>query len=97
MMAEQVDVTITVHGADLEFLVEGRWEAADPSVGEPAGLADMVLLWPDEAVVEDAMLEIIGPDAVEHAFNTASEKVAESGPGAPDPDYLRDRQKDCAA
>ena len=96
-MPEQVDVSITVHGADLDFVVEGRWESADPSVGERAGLADMVLLWPDEQPVEDAMLKIIGADAVEHAFNTASEKIGDSGPSGPDPDYLRDRQQDCAA
>ena len=95
-MAEQVDVTISVHGADLDFVVEGRWEAADPSVGERAGLADMVLLWPDEAPVEDAMLEIIGAAAVEHAFDTASEKAAEDGPPGPDPDYLRDMREEAA-
>lgn len=92
------DVTVTVHQTEIELIVTGTPVRNDPSVGEPHGwsLEDAVLLWQDETPVQDAVLEVIGEKAVEHAFNTASEKIADEGPGGPDPDYLRDMREEAA-
>ncbi len=92
------DVTVTVHDTEIELIVAGTPIRNDTSVGEPAGwsLEDAVLCWADETPVEDAVLPVIGDEAVEAAITSANERLADEGPGAPDPDYLRDMRADAA-
>lgn len=92
------DVTVTVHDTEIELIVTGRSIRNDTSVGEPHGwsLEDAVLLWQDEVPVEDAVLEVIGKEAVEAAITHANERLLDEGPGGPDPDYLRDMRNEAA-
>ncbi len=90
-MSQSYDVTVTVHEAEIELIVMGEWVGPDESVGVMSGgLEDMVLCWQDEQPVEDEVLKIIGDEAVERAFETASVKAGEEGPPEPDPDYRRE-------
>ena len=93
----QTDVTVMVHDTEIEMVVCGEWEGADPSVGiMSAGIVGQMLLWQDEKPVEDEVLKIIGEKEVDRVFDEASVKAGEEGPPGPDPDELRDRLNDPA-
>ena len=89
-----IDVTACIHDSEIPLYVTGRWDAGDPSVGEPAGLADPVLCWLDETPLPTELILLIGPEQCQRIIDGAQDKAREQGPWKPDPDYLRDMRAD---
>ena len=82
------DVTVEVHGAEIDMMVTGTPVRGDTSVGEPSGwhMDDAHLCWPDGTPLDMNTLHMIGDEQHKRVIAAADDRLLDEGLGGPDPD-----------